>query len=72
MRAIVDGSSAVFAALVAVVAVLSSRRRRREQDRLRRRAAGNGWTFTAHPEVDWGRWLPGGNRHGPGPAFSTV
>ncbi|MFI7599175.1 hypothetical protein [Actinoplanes sp. NPDC049681] len=62
----------VFLALVVVAAVFGSRRRRREQDRMRQWAARKGWTFTAHPHVDWGRQLPGGNRNGIDYAFSTV
>jgi len=62
----------VSAALVAIIAVYSVRSRRRHRDRMRQWADRHGWTFTSHPDVDWGRWLPGGNRHGVGDMLSSV
>ncbi|MET8151447.1 hypothetical protein ACIBSW_17275 [Actinoplanes sp. NPDC049668] len=62
----------VFAALIAVIAVYSVRRERRRKARLQQWADRNGWTLTLRPDVDWGRRLPGGNRHGVGPTFSAI
>lgn len=62
----------VSAALVAIIAVYSVRSRRRHRDRMRQWADRHGWTLTSHPDVDWGRRLPGGNRHGVDDMFSSV
>ena len=62
----------VLAVLVALGVVLAAGRRRREHDRLRRWVEQHGWTLTRQPEVDWGRELPGGNKHGVSHCFSTV
>jgi hypothetical protein len=66
---VVGGLCVVF---VAILAVYSMRRERRRRDQMRQWAEGNGWTLTAHPSVDWGRRLPGGNKHGVGHTFSSV
>jgi hypothetical protein len=62
----------VFAALAAILAVYSGRRVRRHQRRMQQWADRNGWTLTAHPHVEWGRRLPGGNTHGVSYTFSSV
>jgi hypothetical protein len=62
----------VIVVLVAVTATIGYRARRRRFERMRLWAERNGWTFTPHPDVDWGRHLPGGNKHGVGPTFSCI
>ncbi|XVV13693.1 hypothetical protein ACQP2X_04880 [Actinoplanes sp. CA-131856] len=62
----------VFGLLFAVLLVVAVGRRRRERDRRRAWADGNGWSYTEHPGVDWGRHLPGANRRGIEYVFSAV
>ena len=70
--AVIGAFCLVFAALVALLAIFSSRRRRRDRQAMQQWADRHGWTFRPHPRVDWGRLMPGGNRHGVSHAFSSV
>jgi hypothetical protein len=62
----------VCAALVALIAVYQVRRQRRRRRQTQQWADHNGWTLTRNPRVEWGRLLPGGNRHGISHTFSRV
>lgn len=62
----------VFAAIVAISAGYAARRRRRVHEQWQQWADRNGWTLTLRPAVDWGRQLPGGNKHGVSHSFSAV
>ena len=70
--AVIGAFCLVFAALIALLAIFTSRRRRRDQQAMQQWADRHGWTFRTHPRVDWGRLMPGGNRHGVSHAFSSV
>jgi hypothetical protein len=70
--AVVGAACVVLASLVVIFAVFAVRRERRRRDEMRRWAELDGWTFTLHPNVPWGRELPGGNKNGVGTMFSRV
>jgi hypothetical protein len=57
---------------VVILAILAHRRERERQETLRQWAARYGWQMAQRPAVDWGRRMPGGNRHGVTLALSGV
>ncbi|MFF5084073.1 hypothetical protein ACFY36_44075 [Actinoplanes sp. NPDC000266] len=62
----------VFGLLFAVLLVAAIWRRNRARDHRRAWADGNGWSYTEHPGVDWGRHLPGANKRGIEYVFSAA
>jgi hypothetical protein len=72
LTGLIAAACIVSVLFIAVIAIFSVRHRRRRLQQMRHWAGQHGWALTMQPDVDWGRRLPGGNRHGVGPLFSAV